>query len=283
MKTKKIRFIILLSVLFFAFVSCDINNKLNIPDAQSTDTKSIEDNTDAELTVINVFQNIYNYGIYGDLEKSYTQSTDTNNYVIRTINNNKVILDFSLCDNQKGKIIIDFSDSPTYKNTKLTGEISFENYSYNNMKISGTGNMKMTHSIDTAGPNFTFNTDTLKFFKDNKTFLLGGKRDIIWKRGFQSLADRIDDEYLIYGNTWGINSDGIHYNVKIEKEKALKKALSCEYITEGEMTLTDYLDTEDEKSLIIDFAPGEDEEFCQCDSWLTITVNGFTFKTNIDN
>jgi len=283
MNKKSLRVVILLSVLFFAFASCDINNNLNIPDAQTTDTKSIEDNTDAELTVINVFQNINNYGIYGDIKKSYTQITDTINNIIRTINNNMVILNFELCPKQKGKIIIDFSNFPTYNNPTLTGVISFDNYSFNNIEISGTGNMKMTHSIDTAGPNFTFNTDTLKFIKDNKIFFLGGERNIIWNNGFQSLADRIDDVYLIYGNTWGINSDDVHYNVEIKKEKALKKALSCEYITEGEMTLTDCANSDDEKTLIIDFAPGKDEELGQCDSWLTITVDGFTFKSNIEN
>ncbi len=278
MNIKVARFVVLSFVLCFVFTSCDNNNNLDIPDAQSTDTQSTEDNTNAELNIIKVFQNINVYGISDNDDKSFCKINDTINNVIRTINGNSIILNFALSNDQKGKIFINFSGTPTFSNSGLTAVITFENYSFNNLQIIGTVNMTMRHNIDTIGPDFTINADTLKFIKEDKSFLWGGKRNIIWDTGFFSLGDRLDDVYLIYGNTWGVNTKGVQYRVEIEKDNPLKKALSCEWIKQGKMTLTDYIDTEDEKSLTIDYAPGKDDELGQCDSWITITVKGFTFK-----
>lgn len=282
MNIKVARFVVLSFVLCFVFTSCDNNNNLDIPDAQSTDTQSTEDNTNAELNIIKVFQNINVYGISDNDDKSFCKINDTINNVIRTINGNSIILNFALSNDQKGKIFINFSGTPTFSNSGLTAVITFENYSFNNLQIIGTVNMTMRHNIDTIGPDFTINADTLKFIKEDKSFLWGGKRNIIWDTGFFSLGDRLDDVYLIYGNTWGVNTKGVQYRVEIEKDNPLKKALSCEWIKQGKMTLTDYIDTEDEKSLTIDYAPGKDDELGQCDSWITITVKGFTFKVNLN-
>ena len=231
---KVAKFVVLSFVLCFFFTSCNNNNNLDIPDAQSTDTQSIEDNTNAEINIIKVFQNINTYGISND-DKSFCKTNDTINYVIRTINGNSITLDFTLCNDQKGKIMIDFSDTPTYSNSGLTAVITFKNYSFNNTQIIGTVNMTMRHDTDTIGPNFTINADNLNFIKEDKSFSCGGTRNFIWDKGFSSLNDRLDDVYLIYGNTWGINTKGIHYRVEIEQENSLKKALSCEWIKEGKI------------------------------------------------
>ena len=282
MNIKVAGFVVLSFVLCFIFTSCDYNNNLDIPDAQSTDIQSTKDNANAELNVIKVFQNINVYGISDNDNKSFCKTNDTINNVIRTINGNSIILDFALSNDQKGEIFIDFSDTPIYGNSGLIAVITFKNYFFNDVRIIGTANMIMRHNIDTIGPDFTVNADTLKFIKEDKSFLWGGTRNIIWDKGFSSLSDRLDDVYLIYGNTWGVNTKGINYKVEVKQETSLKKALSCEWIKQGEMTLTDYIDTEEEKTLTIDYAPGKDDELGRCDSWIAITVKGFTFKVNLN-
>ena len=48
------------------------------------------------------------------------------------------------------------------------------------------------------------------------------------------------------------------------------------------MTIKNNVGSEDEKTITIDFSPGEGDEIGECDSWVSISTGSFTIKFNTE-
>jgi len=280
MKKNVIGLFAIVLLLGVFIISCD-EDLLNLPQVEEEDKTTVEDNSAAELKVARVFENINNFGISEEGKKN----ADLAGCPEVTWSGFTMTLDFTGCTNgTSGKIIAAFDQAPSYGVNGLTANVTFDNYVGEGTSISGSIELKITGLAGGAvGPTFSVKVlQNLTFAEGNDTHVweAGSERIFKWLEGFATLNDNTDDVYSLEGNSSGVNTDGVPYEVNITTPLIFD--MSCEYIPEGVMEIVNNAGTEDEKTLTIDFAPGAGDETGQCDSWVSISTGSFTVKFDIN-
>lgn len=280
MKKKVIGLLALVLLLGVFIISCD-EDLLNLPQVEEEDKTTVDDNAAAELKVARVFENINNFGISEEGKKN----ANLEGCPTVTWDNHKMTLDFTGCDLDNGQIIAEFNQAPNYGVNGLTATVTFNNYVNEGTGIDGKIELKITGLAGVGhGPTFSVKVlEDLTFTEgsDSHMWEAGSERTVSWIEGFVTLNDNSDDVYTLDGTSTGVNTDGVAYKVDITT--ALVFDMSCEYIPEGVMEITNNLGSDDENSLTIDFGVGEGDETGQCDSWVSISSGSFTIKFDVNN
>lgn len=280
MKKKVIGLLALVLLLGVFIISCD-EDLLNLPQVEEEDKTTVDDNAAAELKVARVFENINNFGISEEGKKN----ANLEGCPTVTWDNHKMTLDFTGCDLDNGQIIAEFNQAPNYGVNGLTATVTFNNYVNEGTGIDGKIELKITGLAGVGhGPTFSVKVlEDLTFTEgsDSHMWEAGSERTVSWIEGFVTLNDNSDDVYTLDGTSTGVNTDGVAYKVDITT--ALVFDMSCEYIPEGVMEITNNLGSDDENDLTIDFGVGEGDETGQCDSWVSISSGSFTIKFDVNN
>lgn len=147
-------------------------------------------------------------------------------------------------------------------------DVTLENYHINTVKHEGSFNI--VKSINSNGKlELTVTLSGGKIHTQQGVVEYESTRTTEWLEG-DSTTDISDDIIKVYGNSSGVNREGRSFTTKIVE--ALKRDMSCDYISEGVIELT----PEGLATRTIDFGDGT------CDNLVTITVNDNTIEIPIE-
>jgi hypothetical protein len=277
----------LLAILFaFGVIAISCEDELNILD-EEPDVTSVEENAGTEVMVFGVLENVNNYGISeeGTLKSAFADSGDFEDWDLDEF---ILTLNFDMDDdvNTDGLLIIDFNMDPTWDAIGLTATIEAQNYQVGASTLNGIIMFSLSVPFDPEGgdnPELDIVTDgDLMVIEGSDTSYWNGNRHIEWTEGYATLDVVDDDVFAISGASTGINSNGTPYSVTLATDDPLIQAVSCEWIKDGTMTLTENPGTEDQSQFSMDFGAGETSDVeGECDNWVEITVGSFTFTTQI--
>jgi hypothetical protein len=274
MKIKKSFFAILFGITITGLflVAC---NKEDKEAGQNEEILTVQDNANAEKTfndvsdisdqAYNSFQIAKSTSIDGDIIGNCAVIS------IDTIGFPKTItIDFGdtncLCADgryRRGKILVSFTGHYREEGTVITH--TFDNYFVNDNQVLGT------KIVTNAGRNendhlyFTITVDGLIIKADGGgqvTWISNRIRE--WILGEETF-DRLDDVYLITGESHGTTASEKIYNIVITNP--LRREIGCKYFVSG----TFEFKPEDKPLRVFDYGEGE------CDNVATVTVNGKTY------
>ncbi len=112
---------------------------------------------------------------------------------------------------------------------------NFENFYIDEIKIEGYFTRTRKWSNDNGHPEATHEFDLTLVWPDGETTKTEGTRTIEWVEGYNTLAQRDDDVFLITGNWHVIRRDGNEYRINIITP--LRREVSCEWIVSGTMEI----------------------------------------------
>ncbi|MCK4661926.1 MAG: hypothetical protein KAT68_03595 [Bacteroidales bacterium] len=281
------KYILIVASLLFAFgaliISCD-EDDLNLPDPITPeDQEVIAEGSEGDMKVARVFETVSQYGI-GDAGSSKNAYLD--DCVVVTWDSLTATIDFNACaDGRSGQIIAAFSLEPGYNVIGLTAEITFNSYVSDGCGISGTMTLEITRALGAdLGPTFSITVaeeSKLIFIESDATSSWWGNRTIKWLEGFITINDYTNDIYSLEGISYGTTTEGVNYKVNISTPLIFDN--QCQWIPEGVVTYTNYLGTENEKNLTIDFSvDSSGESNSECDSWISISDGSYKIVIDIN-
>lgn len=281
MKKNLLSLLALVLLLGVFIISCD-EDILNVQQVEEEDKETVADNSEAELKVARVFENINNFAVGVDSKKS----VQLDGCPVTITEGDTVTIDFTGCtDGNDGKIIAIFSVAPSLLIPGMMADITFDSYVSEGIQISGKLKMTVTDTANgTFGPAFTIEVVENMTFgtgNDAHTWEAGTSRTIQWVGGYLTPNDNTDDVFNFSGNSSGTNSDGIPYEVNISTPFVFD--MTCEWIKEGKLEVKNNVGSDDEKTLTIDFSVGKGDETGECDAWVSISSGSLTVKYNIAN
>lgn len=288
MKKQVIGLFAMMFILGVFVISCDEDllgdDLLNPTQIEEEDQQTVVDNSEAELKVARVFENINNFGISEDGKKS----ADLEGCPDVTWAGKVLTLDFNSCaSGQSGVIVAEFSqENPHYGMPGLSADVTFDSYSNEGTVMAGKIKLTLT-GLAGAGFGPTFKVEVLEdlsFTEGSESHMwdAGSERIFKWIEGFATLDDNYDDVYTLEGNSSGVNTDGIAYEVNITS--ALYFDMSCEWVPQGTIEIVNYAGSEDEKTLTISFDTGATAEATEgeCDSWVLITAGSISIRVDVN-
>lgn len=184
-----------------------------------------------------------------------------------------------------GTILLDFGDGCTLNNgATVTGMIlleyqalvndsrtttySFEDFTYNNNGVTGTGRIIRKLTNANGNPESMVNeTITVSFPNSTVTATRVGERIAEWVEGVAS-GTWTDNVYHINGNWNTTFSNGFERSGEVTK--TLVRELSCIYLVEGVLEVT-----QDGFTGALDFGDGT------CDNQAMLTLNGIDYPLNL--
>ncbi len=129
-------------------------------------------------------------------------------------------------------------------------KIKFNNFYINKMKVDGSVTIKSMGYNEYDQPNFNISYDSLVFTcNSGLSYSISGNKVKEWIEGFETPENPWDDQFLISGDSHGINSENREYKSEILTPLLISRA--CEFILAGETEFT----IEDE-SVIYNFGDG---------------------------
>lgn len=268
----------LLKVTFFvgviAFVSsCDLEN-LELTETggtvQTVDAAKgvIEENSEAELQVVKVFENVNNYGIIEEGKKS--AKVDGPAY---TLEGNTLTIDFNGVDQSAGKVIAVFNKFPVpFYQEGLTAEITFDGYESTGIAVDGKFNLTID-KVDVTSVQFSLGSTDYMTFTDasNSSFEWKCEQTLLWSEGYTSLIDPSDDVFIVNGSSIQMASG--ESNKMVVDDLTLRS--DCEYMVDGLITVTAFVDTDKEFVVSTEFGVNENkEDLGACDAWILLNSEG---------
>ena len=137
-----------------------------------------------------------------------------------------------------------------YSQNQSEQKIQFNNFHINEMKIDGLVLITSNGYNEYDQPNFSISYDSLVFTcNSGLTYSISGNKSKEWIEGFETPENPWDDQFLISGDSYGVNSENREYQSKILTPLLISRA--CEFILSGETEFT----IEDE-SAIYNFGDG---------------------------
>jgi hypothetical protein len=261
-----------LSLMAFAvilFTSCDLEN-LTSPDDLKESKDIFVENSNAELQVINVFENVNNYAFLSDGKKSVTDGPDV------TYDGNSMVLDFGA----EGKILVSFSGPMVYSNG-LVATVTFDDFVNDGTGLDGTIMLTISDFVPDSRISFAMATDgQLEISNNEGSYLWECNQTIDWETGFATLGTTEDDEFILNGTA----TQEIEAIVNEMVMTDIVYATSCDYMLSGVIDLTKNVGSDDELVISCDFGVGENEgDFGMCDSWVELTASGLPpFKFQLE-
>ncbi len=277
MKTKKYLYLFA-GIIFIAGIIITLDAcKKDKDDTDKISQQSPNDNSDAESTFSD---------IYDQVENGYNKAMNQKNIMADcptvslssydTVTFPKILtIDFgSSCTSingveRKGKIIASISGK--YRNQGTIITVTFDNFYRNGNKVEGT--KTITNKGRNSAGNLYYEilvengqiTST-----DGKVIKWNSSRQREWLEGESTRwPNWQDDIYLITGSANGINKEGKSFTVSITK--ALRIALSCRYITSGTFTIQ----TDSDPLITVDYGNGN------CDNQATITIKDKVYSITL--
>ncbi|PKQ65851.1 hypothetical protein BZG02_02275 [Labilibaculum filiforme] len=111
--------------------------------------------------------------------------------------------------------------------------IRFEDFCINDIKIEGKIEIISNGFNDYEQLSFTISYDSILLVSENGLkYSISGTKTKEWISGYDTPEDLWDDQFLIYGECHGINSENREYNSKISTPLLISRA--CEFILSGE-------------------------------------------------
>ncbi len=111
--------------------------------------------------------------------------------------------------------------------------IQFQDFCINDMKIEGSIEIISNGFNEFDQLSFTISYDSIVFTSANGLqYSISGTKTKDWVEGFSTPENPWDDQFLISGECYGINSENREYTSKIST--ALLISRSCEFILSGE-------------------------------------------------
>lgn len=130
-------------------------------------------------------------------------------------------------------------------NTTISGEytkanciqiIHFEEFYFNNLKISGSIDLETLPFSESNNLRFSITYHDIKFESESgQTYTVNGSKTKEWIEGFDT-DNPWDDQFFISGTIFGVNSEKREYNAEILTPLLISRA--CEFITQGEINFS---------------------------------------------
>ncbi|MCF8411502.1 MAG: hypothetical protein K9G31_09445 [Crocinitomicaceae bacterium] len=271
--------ILILSTVLFAFTAC---KKLYDNDLSAVMNYKIE-------TAFDEMTNISDQAITGNMvyyksgevisvkpgEKPATLKTPCNVIItIDTLNSVKTItVDYGTtnCDcndgkTRRGKIITTFSGQYIAQGTVITH--TPVDYYVNDIRIDGTKTVTNMGLNSSGQPYFNVQINGTATQTNGEVLTYASTRVRTWVQGFNTLANRFDDQYEISGTATGSFSSGGGYTV--QTTSPLRINVGCGFPVSGTLELTPQY----KPVRIVDYGQGT------CDYTFTVTVNGNVYTIN---
>lgn len=258
--------------MLFVFSACELTTS---PEDLQDAGETVGENVNAELTVIDVFEDVNNYGFNKDGLKRASLLGEGPSF---SWSGNTMILDFTDVPNASGTITVEFSGTPGYTQG-LLATLTFADYEKNGTALDGK--MKLTiNEVSNESALFTMETiDNLSITEGGITYLWSINQTIRWAEGIATISDNSDDSFLLNGSA--IQTMDTLVNTMSLSE--IVYASDCEYIKDGILVLVK--DSESENSIEISTDFGIDQEgndSGECDGWVRLTSGGLTLKIDLD-
>ena len=273
------KIILILSTVLFAFTAC---KKLYDNDLSAVMNYKIE-------TAFDEMTNISDQAITGNMvyyksgevisvkpgEKPATLKTPCNVIItIDTLNSVKTVtVDYGTtnCDcndgkTRRGKIITTFSGQYIAQGTVITH--TPVDYYVNDIRIDGTKTVTNMGLNSSDQPYFNVQINGTATQTNGEVLTYASTRVRTWVQGFNTLANRFDDQYEISGTATGSFSSGGGYTV--QTTSPLRINVGCGFPVSGTLELT----PQNKPVRIVDYGQGT------CDYTFTVTVNGNVYTIN---
>lgn len=170
----------------------------------------------------------------------------------------------------KGIIKIVVSNKMTVPNSSRT--ITFDNFSVNGNKVSGTKVVTYKGLMDVVHPYWTISVrDTINRV-DGTTVIWNSERTRERTNNNDTPLIYWDDNYSISGSSSGVNAKGVAFTAVIDANYPLLIGGGWPFFTKGTITLTS-----DSKTVVIDFGNGNKDRIA------TATINGVTKTFTMKN
>jgi hypothetical protein len=179
---------------------------------------------------------------------------------------------YVLCsDGRYRKGIITATFSGKYRDSLTVITISTNNYYVDNYAVQGT--KTITNKGRNSSGNIWFDINVQNAIittPQGKTITWQSARQREWIAGEGTLANVLDDVYLITGSATGTGTTGNSFSATITQ--ALRVEIGCKWIVSGKLTLQ----PENIAARYIDFGAGG------CDNAATVTINGNTYNIEMN-
>ena len=273
------KIILILSTVLFAFTAC---KKLYDNDLSAVMNYKIE-------TAFDEMTNISDQAITGNMvyyksgevisvkpgEKPSTLKTPCSVIItIDTLNSVKTItVDYGTtnCDcndgkTRRGKIVTTFTGQYIAQGTVITH--TPVDYYVNDIRIDGTKTVTNMGLNSSGQPYFNVQINGTATQTNGEVLTYASTRVRTWVQGFNTLANRFDDQYEISGTATGSFSSGGGYIV--QTTSPLRINVGCGFPVSGTLELT----PQNKPVRIVDYGQGT------CDYTFTVTVNGNVYTIN---
>jgi hypothetical protein len=256
-------------VLLFAFSSCELTTT---PEELIESGETIGENVKAELEVIEVFENVNNFGFNSDGLKGAVFSGEKPSLswsgLTLTLNYNDLV-------NSSGKIVVVFSQNPMYS-VGLVATVTFDDYVRNGMGIAGAIEMTIKDYVLNEAAVFGIKTmGDLVFTKMGSSYNWSCDQTMNWIEGVGTLLDNSDDAFLINGTSTQVIDTMTH----VIKFTDVLYSSDCEYIKSG---IIEMETNSDGSPITCDFGVGQnDTDVDLCDAYVQVSSGGLTLKIEL--
>lgn len=261
-------------VFVLLFVSCELTNLPTTEDLQNAQG-ALTENSNAELAVINVFENVNNYGFHSDGLKSAFSDGPSYSWDSWTLT-----LDFSDVPGASGTISVAFAGTPGYT-PGLAATLTFNEYSHQGTGLDGTMKLKVEDYVQNQVVNFSLKSQGNLTVTQNgeSSYLWSCDQTIDWFEGIATMLDGSDDVFLLNGT--GIQlMDSVTNKITLED---IEYATSCEYLRNGNLILVQDYSSDNELEIKCDFGvDASGNESGECDGYVEMSAGGITLSVNME-
>lgn len=260
--------------IVMVFASCELTDLPTTEDLENAQGSLIE-NTNAELSVLKVFENVNNLGFNSNETKSALLNGPTHSW-----SNLVLTIDFTNVPGASGKIIADFSAQPAYTQGLSVG-ITLEDYVDNGLGMSGSLVLEVNQFVAEQMVKFSIvsNGNLTISEAGAASYLWSCDETIEWFQGVATLVDGSDDAFKLNGTAMQVIDTLTN---KLTFADVIYSS-SCEYIMDGDLTLVHDYGSDSELEILCNFgvdASGNDTG--ACDKFVEMSTGGITLSVEMD-
>lgn len=263
-----------LLAIVMVFASCELTDLPTTEDLQNAQGSLVE-NTNAELSVLKVFENVNNLGFNSPETKSAMLNGPSYSW-----SNLVLTIDFANVPGASGKIIADFSDQPAYTQG-LSVAITFEDYVDNGLGLSGSLVLEVNEFVSGQMVKFSIASDGDLTISEAgaSSYSWSCNETIEWFEGVATLTDGADDSFKLNGTALQVIDTLTN---KLTFADVIYSS-SCEFIKDGELTLIHDFGSDSELEILCNFgvdAAGNDTG--DCDAFVEMSAGGITLSIEMN-
>lgn len=256
-------------VLLLAFSSCELTTT---PEDLVESGETVGENVKAELNVIEVFENVNNFGFNSEgLKSGYLVGEDPT----KLWEGLKLTFNYDNLVNASGKIAVVFSADPEYI-SGLAAEVTFDGYTKNGISIEGTIVMTIKEYILNEKAVFGVKTnDDLVFTEMGSSYNWSCDQTMNWDEGVATLSDNSDDAFLINGTSTQV----IDTVTNVMNFTDVRYSSDCDNIKSG---IIEMETNSNGNPITCDFGVGQNStDKDLCDGYVQVSAGGLTLKIEL--